>query len=94
MWTVRYSPTPQHQGESLGFVSGAFAPLETMPGWMQAVAPLNPVSHATYALRADVLGTATVGDTATAVLAAVALWAVVSAVPLLGRRRPTVAATD
>ena len=38
------------------FVSSAFAPLDTMPGWMQAVANANPVNHATDALRGAVLG--------------------------------------
>src|SRR5215207_9439777 len=45
------------------FVSGAFAPLETMPAWMRTVAAFNPVAHATDALRGSVLGTASVGDT-------------------------------
>ena len=31
------------------FVSSAFAPLDTMPGWMQAIATANPVNHATDA---------------------------------------------
>ena len=44
------------------FVSSAFAPLDTMPGWMRALANVNPVSHATDALRGAVLGTATTGD--------------------------------
>ena len=52
------------------FVSGAFAPLETMPGWMQTMAAANPVAHATDALRGAVLGTGTVADTATALAAA------------------------
>ncbi|MFZ2176140.1 MAG: ABC transporter permease [Rhodococcus sp. (in: high G+C Gram-positive bacteria)] len=77
----------------LMFVSSAFAPLETMPGWMQAMATLNPVAHATDALRGHVLGTATAGDTVTALVAAIGLWAVVTAVPVLTRRvRPTRAA--
>ena len=48
------------------FVSGAFAPLATMPAWMRTMAAFNPVAHATDALRGHVLGTATVGDTAIA----------------------------
>ena len=40
------------------FVSGAFAPLATMPAWMRTMAAFNPVAHATDALRANVLGTA------------------------------------
>ena len=41
------------------FVSSAFAPLDTMPGWMRTIAAANPVAHATDALRGNVLGTAT-----------------------------------
>ncbi|MDF3313667.1 ABC transporter permease [Rhodococcus sp. T2V] len=69
----------------LMFVSSAFAPIETMPGWMQAMATVNPVAHATDALRGHVLGTATAGDTAAALVAAVGLWAAVTAVPVLTR---------
>lgn len=69
------------------FVSSAFAPLKTMPEWMQAVAELNPVSHAIDALRASVLGTATFGQTAIALLAAGVLWTVVTLLPGAGPRR-------
>jgi ABC-2 type transport system permease protein len=31
----------------LMFVSSAFTPPDTMPGWMRALANVNPVSHAT-----------------------------------------------
>ena len=50
----------------LMFVSSAFAPLDTMPGWMRTMAAANPVAHAADALRGNVLGTATIGDTVTA----------------------------
>ncbi len=70
----------------LMFISSAFAPIETMPGWMQAMATVNPVAHATDALRGHVLGTATAGDTVAALVAAIALWAMVIAVPVLARR--------
>ncbi|MFF0818351.1 ABC transporter permease [Rhodococcus sp. NPDC003318] len=69
----------------LMFVSSAFAPIETMPGWMQAMATVNPVAHATDALRGHVLGTATVGDDVAALVAAIGLWALVTAVPVLAR---------
>ena len=55
------------------FISPAFAPLETMPGWMRAMAALNPVTHATDALRGQVLGHAAFGDTVLAIGAAAAL---------------------
>ena len=70
----------------LMFVSSAFAPLDTMPGWMRAAANVNPVGQATDALRGAVLGTATVGDVLTAVGAAVAMWGIVAAIPSPGRR--------
>jgi ABC-2 type transport system permease protein len=65
----------------LMFVSSAFAPLDTMPGWMRALASVNPVSHATDALRGAVLGTCSVGDVASALGAAAAMWLVVVAAP-------------
>jgi ABC-2 type transport system permease protein len=71
------------------FVSAAFAPLATMPGWMQTMAAFNPVAHATDTLRGNVLGTATVADTATALAAATVLWVAVTVVPDGPRRRPS-----
>jgi ABC-2 type transport system permease protein len=56
-----------------------------MPGWMQAMATVNPVAHATDALRGHVLGTATAGDTVAALVAAIGLWVAVTAVPVLTR---------
>ena len=72
----------------LMFVSSAFAPLSTMPTWMRTMAALNPVAHASDALRGYVLGTATVADTTEAIAAALALWAVVTIFPSqMSRRR-------
>ena len=68
------------------FVSGAFAPLATMPAWMRTMAAFNPVAHATDALRANVLGTATARETAMALAAAAALWALVTLMPTERRR--------
>jgi ABC-2 type transport system permease protein len=67
------------------FVSSAFAPLDTMAGWMQAIAVVNPVNHATDALRGAVLGTTTTRDVAPALLAATTMWVLVAGVP--SRRR-------
>jgi len=64
------------------FVSGAFAPLQTMPGWMRTIAAFNPVAHATDTLRSTVLGAATVADIATALVAALVLWVVVIVIPV------------
>jgi ABC-2 type transport system permease protein len=73
------------------FISSAFAPLDTMPGWMRSLAALKPVAHAADALRGNVLGTATIGDTVIALVAAVTLWIVVTARPAAVRRRPVAA---
>lgn len=69
----------------LMFVSSAFAPIDTMPGWMRAIATVNPVGQATDALRGAVLGTATAIDVLTAIGAAMAMWGMVSLTPS-GRR--------
>jgi len=63
------------------FVSSAFAPLDTMPGWMRTVANGNPVSRTADALREAVAGTTTAGTIAAALLAAGAMWALVVAIP-------------
>ena len=69
------------------FISSAFAPLDTMPGWMRSLAALNPVAHAADALRGNVLGTATPGDTIIALAAAATLWIVVTIRPGPVQRR-------
>jgi ABC-2 type transport system permease protein len=68
------------------FVSSAFAPLATMPGWMRTIAAFNPVAHATDTLRHSTLGTASLTDTTVAVATALALWAIVIVLPG-GQRR-------
>jgi ABC-2 type transport system permease protein len=35
----------------LAFLSNAFVPVDTLPGWLQAVTRVNPVSHVISALR-------------------------------------------
>jgi ABC-2 type transport system permease protein len=66
------------------FVSSAFAPTDTMPTAMRVAATLNPVHHATNALRDVVLGAGIGRDVALAVAASLAMW-VVASVP--GTRR-------
>ena len=39
------------------FISSAFAPIETMPKWLQVAAQFNPVTHTADAARGFVLGT-------------------------------------
>jgi ABC-type multidrug transport system permease subunit len=55
----------------LVFASSAFVPVDTMPGWLQAFANVNPVTITVNALRALTLG----GPTARPVLEALA-WIV------------------
>jgi oleandomycin transport system permease protein len=40
----------------LTFISSAFAPPETMPGWLQAFVEVNPVTRVVDALRELLLG--------------------------------------
>jgi ABC-2 type transport system permease protein len=73
------------------FVSSAFAPIDTMPSWMGALAALNPVAHAADALRADVLGSADLRGTLAALGAATGLWIIVTVRPRRARRATPVA---
>jgi ABC transporter DrrB family efflux protein len=41
----------------LTFVSSAFVPVQTMPGWLQAFADNQPITHVVNALRSLALGT-------------------------------------
>ena len=60
----------------LGFVSSAFVPVSSMPGWLQAFAAHQPVSCTADAIRALVLG----GPTATSVIGSVAWSAALLAI--------------
>lgn len=73
----------------LVFASGAFVPVSSMPGWLQAWAERQPVTIVIDAVRALVLG----GPTAGKVLAALAwiVGIVVVAAPLAVRRYRRVA---
>ena len=46
----------RHPGLPLTFASNVFVPVDTMPGWMEAVARANPVSHLVDALRGLFMG--------------------------------------
>jgi ABC-2 type transport system permease protein len=61
------------------FLSSAFAPLETMPDWLQTVAGLNPVTHAIDAARGFSLGEAD-ASAAIAAVASATVLAVAAAV--------------
>jgi ABC transporter DrrB family efflux protein len=86
--TLRTAEATQAAGQTLmfalTFLSSAFVPLATMPGWLQAIARTNPVTYAVDALRALLAG----GPTAWPVMLAVAWIAglVVVFAPLAVRR--------
>ncbi len=46
---------------ALTFLSSAFVPVATMPGWLQIIAHANPVTYAVDALRALLVGGLTAG---------------------------------
>ncbi|RCV48051.1 ABC transporter permease [Marinitenerispora sediminis] len=58
------------------FTSNVFVQTATMPGWMQAVVSVNPVSHATTAARGLMHGTATAGQLGLVLATCAALIAV------------------
>lgn len=68
------------------FISGAFAPLETMPTAIRTAGAFNPVAYAADALRGHVLGTATFRDTVAAMAVAAAMWILVTLIPDRSRR--------
>jgi ABC transporter DrrB family efflux protein len=74
----------------LSFASSTFVPIETMPGWLQAFATVNPVTSAVDAIRALALGGPTAGPVTHAVLWIAGLLAVF--VPLAVSRYRRVAA--
>ncbi|HEX5348581.1 MAG TPA: ABC transporter permease [Pseudonocardiaceae bacterium] len=58
------------------FTSNIFASPETMPGWMQVVVQINPLSHAATASRGLMNGTATLGQVGWALLISALIIAV------------------
>jgi ABC-2 type transport system permease protein/oleandomycin transport system permease protein len=66
------------------FVSSAFVPVESMPGWLQPVAEANPFTVAVDAARGLSLGTGAADDVVKTLIWAIALTAV--AMPLAVRR--------
>lgn len=60
----------------LMFASSAYVPVETLPGWLQAVAKVNPLGYLVDANRALVLGWDLAGDLTQAIVAVVAVAAV------------------
>jgi ABC-2 type transport system permease protein len=60
----------------LTFASNVFVEPETMPGWLQAVVDVNPISHLVTAERGLMHGTATAGEVGWVLLASAALVAI------------------
>ncbi|WP_037679738.1 ABC transporter permease [Streptomyces griseus] len=69
----------------LFFGSNALYPVSVMPGWLQAVSKVNPLSHQVDALRGLLLGTPADLPADFAVLAVAAALGIAAASSLLGR---------
>jgi ABC-2 type transport system permease protein len=74
-----FAPVVQFLALPLLLLSGIFLPLQLAPGWLQALADLNPVTYAVDAVRAAFNGmwgdpAIVVGSTITIVIAVVAVW--------------------
>lgn len=71
------------------FLSNAFVDPETLPGWLETVVDINPVSHLVTAVRGLMGGTSEAGDILWVVVAAVVLTAVFAPLTMLLYRRRT-----
>ena len=69
----------------LFFASNALYPIEMMPGWLQVVSRVNPLSYEVSALRGLLLGTPTNYVVDFAVLLGSAVLMIVTAAALIGR---------
>ncbi|MEO1062823.1 MAG: ABC transporter permease [Actinomycetota bacterium] len=58
------------------FVSSTFTPVDTMPGWLQAVARNNPITHVVDLLRALAQGEVPVDSSWATLSVPVALWTI------------------
>ncbi|MDE0700953.1 MAG: ABC transporter permease [Acidimicrobiaceae bacterium] len=56
------------------FISSTFTPVETMPGWLQAIARNNPITHMVNLLRALAQGEVPAGDTWSELALPPVLW--------------------
>jgi ABC transporter DrrB family efflux protein len=75
----------------LSFASSVFVPVASMPGWLQVIAKINPITQAVDAIRALALGGPTAGPVTRALVWIAAILAV--SVPLAAYRYRRVAAT-
>ncbi|MFI5567660.1 ABC transporter permease [Streptomyces sp. NPDC051740] len=72
----------------LMFASSAYVPLDALPGWLRAVAVVNPVSYAVDATRALALDWPLGGDVLGAVATSLLVMAVAVGAAVAGFRRP------
>jgi len=72
------------------FLSSAFAPLATMPGWLRAVGEVNPVTHTIDAARSLALGHPDTGAIAAAILSASILAGLAAAATTMTSRRTSI----
>jgi len=73
----------------LAFTSSTFVPVATMPGWLQAWANVNPITHAVDATRALALGGPTSGPLLRAIAWILGILAVVIPLAIHRYRRVT-----
>jgi ABC transporter DrrB family efflux protein len=71
----------------LTFASGAFVPVDSMPGWLQAFARNQPVNHVIDAVRALMAGGPTTGPVTKAVLWSIGLLVVLVPIAVARYRR-------
>ncbi len=72
----------------LMFASSAFVPVDVLPGWLAAVATVNPVSYAVEASRSLALGGQVGSEVPAALCAALGLMAAMMVLAARGFRRP------
>jgi ABC-2 type transport system permease protein len=58
------------------FISNGFVPQETLPGWLQTIVEINPISHVVTAVRGLMDGTASGGDIGLVLIEAAVLAAI------------------
>ena len=73
----------------LFFASNALYPIEMMPGWLQVISHVNPLTYEVSALRGLLLGTPTNYWVDFGVLVGSAVAGIVCAAALIGRLRAT-----
>jgi oleandomycin transport system permease protein len=71
----------------LTFASPAFADPETMPGWLQAVVDVNPISPVIDATRGLMLGGSVAGPVVDAIIWMVVITAIFAPLAILRYRR-------